>query len=417
MKCAVALVLTGIAFGVHTAIAQDATPLTPRSLEAALAENPKGAAAERLAGRVRQSFGGREALLHGAQPLIDELSVAWAIDLPDWKPTTARPVPRIWRPVGNAGFDMTRIGETSIYAVVRSFGHGDAFAWVYDAGVDARLGGGTVEAYLTHPDARVRPDTPKGSLKQMPPWTSRVFPQTTRDWWIYVPAQYRQGTAAAVMVFQDGAAARQYAVPVFDNLIARGDMPVTVGVFIEPGGIKAPRDNRSFEYDTLSDQYVRFLLEEILPEVEKSVTLRHDGGARAIAGQSSGAIAAFTAAWERPNEFRKVLSGIGSFTNIAAGPTAREGGHNYAALVRRTPRKPIRVFMQDGENDLDLAAGNWWLANQTFAQSLSFAGYDYTFARGKGFHSNRHMIAILPDALRWLWRDWSTELRSTSGSR
>ncbi len=133
-------------------------------------------------------------------------------------------------------------------------------------------------------------------------------------------------------------------VPVFDNLIAKGDIPVTVGIFIEPGGIKAPRDNRSFEYDTLSDQYARFLLEEILPEVEKTVRLRRDAAGRAIAGQSSGAIAAFTVAWERPSEFSKVLSGIGSFTNIQSGKTLREGGHNYAAMIRKAPRKPIRIL-------------------------------------------------------------------------
>jgi enterochelin esterase family protein len=178
-----------------------------------------------------------------------------------------------------------------------------------------------------------------------------------------------------------------------------------VGVFIEPGGNKTARDNRSFEYDTLSDQYARFLLEEILPEIEKTTRLRRDSGGRGIAGQSSGAIAAFTVAWERPNEFSKVLSGIGSFTNIAAGKSLREGGHNYAALVRRVPPKPIRIFLQDGANDLDNASGSWWLANQTLARSFAFAGYDYRFEQGLGFHSNSHMRAILPDALRWLWRE------------
>jgi enterochelin esterase family protein len=194
-------------------------------------------------------------------------------------------------------------------------------------------------------------------------------------------------------------------------------MPVTVGVFIEPGSIKAARDNRSFEYDTLSDQYARFLLDEILPEVGKTVTLRRDAAGRAIAGQSSGAIAAFTAAWERPNEFSKVLSGIGSFTNIAAGASLRDGGHNYAALIRRVPRKPIRVFMQDGSNDLDTTAGSWWLANQTLARSLAYAGYDYMFVTGQGFHNNNHMRAILPDGLRWLWRDEGNHMTVTSTTR
>jgi enterochelin esterase family protein len=188
-------------------------------------------------------------------------------------------------------------------------------------------------------------------------------------------------------------------------------MPVTVGVFIEPGGTKAPRDNRSFEYDTLSDQYSRFLLEEILPEVEKTVKLRHDAASRAIAGQSSGGICAFTVAWERPNEFSKVISWTGSFTNIAAGDNLRSGGHNYEALVRRVPKKPIRVILQDGSNDLDAAPGSWWLANQTLARSLEYAGYDYRYDWGSGFHNYLHGRAIFPDSLRWLWRDYPHESR------
>ena len=126
----------------------------------------------------------------------------------------------------------------------------------------------------------------------------------------------------------------------------------------------------------------------------------------AIAGISSGAIAAFTAAWQRPNEFHKVLSWVGSFTNIQHGATFREGGHNYPALIRKTPKRAIRVFLQDGENDLDNANGNWPLANKTMAKALEFAGYDYQFVLGNGFHSDKHGRAIMPDSLRWLWRDY-----------
>jgi enterochelin esterase-like enzyme len=209
-----------------------------------------------------------------------------------------------------------------------------------------------------------------------------------------------------VMVCQDGAGPKDYVPVVFDNLIARGDMPVTVGIFIQPGVLSDKRPNRSFEYDTLSDQYARLLIEEILPEVEKTVRLRRDAANRAISGMSSGGIAAFTVAWERPNEFGKVLSWVGSFTNIASGASGREGGHNYEAMVRKTPKKPIRVFLQDGSNDLDNAAGSWSLANLTLAKSLAYAGYDYRFEYGQGFHSVAHGRAILPDSLRWLWRDW-----------
>jgi enterochelin esterase-like enzyme len=400
MKLAAALV-TVIALSASIALAQEAPTLNPKSLSAALAAKPEGAEADRLAERIRAYFGGRDVLMRGAPARADELSVAFAIEAPNL-PATG-PGPRAVADHGMFALPLIKVGTSGLYAGVATLTHGAAFTWHYEAG-GARFGGGQLEVYETHPDARERAGVPKGTVKQMAPWSSKIFAGTTRDWWVYVPAQYNAANPAAVMVFQDGAGARQYVVPVFDNLIAKGDIPVTVGIFIEPGGIKAPRDNRSFEYDTLSDQYARFLLEEILPEVEKTVRLRRDAAGRAIAGQSSGAIAAFTVAWERPGEFSKVLSGIGSFTNIQSGKTLREGGHNYAAMIRKTPRRPIRVFMQDGANDLDNQHGSWWLANQTLARSLAFAGYDYKFEQGQGFHSNGHIRAILPDALRWLWR-------------
>ncbi len=383
-------------------IAQEGPALDPKTLSAALATKPDGAEAERLAGRIRTYFGGQDVLLRGAPARVDELAVAFALEAANL-PATGAP-PRAVADHGMFSLPLTKVGTSGVYAAVAHLTHGAAFTWHYEAG-GARLGGGQLEVYETHPDARERAGVPKGTVKQMPAWNSKIFPGTTRDWWLYVPAQYNAATPAAVMVFQDGAAARQYVVPVLDNLIAKGDIPVMAGIFVEPGGVKAPRDNRSFEYDTLSDQYARFLLEEILPEVEKTVRLRSDTAGRGIAGQSSGAIAAFTVAWERPGEFSKVLSGIGSFTNIQSGKTLREGGHNYAAMIRKTPRKPIRLFMQDGANDLDNQHGSWWLANQTLARSLAFAGYDYRFEQGQGFHSNAHIRAILPDALRWLWRN------------
>jgi enterochelin esterase family protein len=364
--------------GASAASAQTATavdrPLDVQSLEAALGAQPQGTDAERLAERIRVMFGGRDALLRGAAPKTDETTVAWALELPEPAAANA-PAPRVAHDVGNLSTPMVRVGSTNVYALVRTLTSGSAFTWHFEAG-GRRFGGSQLEVWETHPDSRVHAGVPKGAVKQMPQWESRIFPGTKRDWWIYVPAQYRPDTPAAVMVFQDGNGPRTWVPTVFDNLIARHDMPVTVAIFIEPGGVKAPRDNRSFEYDTLSDQYARFLLEEILPEVEKTVKLRHDAASRAIAGQSSGAICAFTVAWERPNEFSKVVSWTGSFTNIAAGSDGRSGGHNYEALVRRLPKKPIRVFLQDGSNDLDVAPGSWWLANQTLARSLEFAGYD-----------------------------------------
>ena len=390
-------VLLGLAHAAH------GQALDPKSLAAALDAKPSGADADQLAARIRTWFGGTENLVKGPAPKIDELTVAWAIEAPG---LAANAAPRVVSDVVAFSRPLVRVGDTGLYAVVATLSHGYAMSWHYEL-PDRRLGGGQLEVYETHPDSREQAGVPKGSVKQMPPWESRIFAGTTRDWWVYVPAQYNAASPAAVMVFQDGAGAKDFVPPVFDNLIAKRDMPVTVGVFIQPGVFKeGGRSNRSFEYDTLSDQYARFLLEEILPEVEKTVKLRHDAGSRAIAGASSGGICAFTVAWERPGEFSRVVSWIGSFTNIASGKTLREGGHNYQALVRKTPKKPIRIFLQDGSNDLDNAHGSWPLANQTLAKSLAYAGYDYRFEFGQGFHSNRHGRAILPDTLRWLWRGY-----------
>ena len=263
------------------------------------------------------------------------------------------------------------------------------------------------------PDSQRHDGVPRGAVTKHT-WRSKVFEGTVRDYWVYVPAQYDGKTPACVMVFQDGhayvAEDGEFRAPVvFDNLIHKKEMPVTVGVFINPGhrGDDPPEvawraNNRSFEYDTLSDQYARFLLEEILPEVAKSYRLTDDPVRRAIGGISSGGICAFTVAWQRPDAFRKVLSHVGSFTNI-------RGGHVYPSLIRKTkPAKPIRVLLQAGERDLDNEHGNWWLANQEMVAALRFAGYDYRFEPGPGGHDGKYGGAILPDSLRWLWRGVET---------
>lgn len=265
------------------------------------------------------------------------------------------------------------------------------------------------DQYVLGPDSQVRADVPHGKVTQMPAWTdSKIFPGTTRDWWIYVPAQYSKDKPAAVMVFCDGGgfvkADGQFRAPVvFDNLIAKGEMPVTIGIFIQPGTFptsnpkEKARSNRSFEYDSLGDLYARFLLEEILPAVAKDYNLTKNPDERAICGNSSGGICAFTVAWEKPDAFRKVVSHIGSFTNI-------RGGHIYPALIRKTNQKPIKVFLQDGKNDLDNQFGNWPLANQDMAAALKFSGYDYQLILGEGTHNGKHGAALLPNTLRWLWQ-------------
>jgi enterochelin esterase family protein len=281
--------------------------------------------------------------------------------------------------------------------------------------------------YKLGPDSMPQDGVPKGEVTKYRWGNSTIFPGTVRDWFIYVPKQYDASKPAAVMVFWDGAgmvsANGAYRVPVvFDNLIAKKEMPVTIGVFINPGDVPAAekgqkaRSNRSFEYDSLGDTNVRFLLEEIMPEVSKKYNLIKDPDGWAVCGNSSGGICAFTAAWERPDVFLKVVSHIGSFTNI-------RGGYVYPSLIRQTKqgggrpvseeaakkaaeRRKIRVFLQDGSSDLDNLFGNWPLANQDMDASLTFAGWDHKFVFGTEGHNGKQGGAIFPDTMRWLWRDY-----------
>lgn len=265
------------------------------------------------------------------------------------------------------------------------------------------------DQFVESPDHRENPAVPHGAVTQMPPWESKIFDGTIRDWWVYVPAQYKPGQPAAVMVFQDG---RGYVNPkgnwrvpiVFDNLIARGEMPVTIAIMIDPGQdktkakINGRSSNRSLEYDSLGDRYARFLIEEILPEAGRQWKLTDDPEMRAICGSSSGASCAFTVAWERPDYFRKVLSTIGSFTNL-------RGANAYPSLIRKTERKPIRVFLQDSSGDLDNPFGNWPLANKQMDAALRYMKYDVKFDFVEGYgHNAMRGGSIFPEALKWLWR-------------
>ena len=270
-----------------------------------------------------------------------------------------------------------------------------------------------VDDYKLGPDSQPQ-DVPHGEVKKATFDKSQIFPGTTREYSVYVPKQYNAAKPAALMVFFDGGGFAkpdgQFRVPVvFDNLIAKKEMPVTIAVMVNPGVFKAAeppakdRSNRSFEYDSLGDANARFILEELLPEATKGLNITKDPAGWGVCGNSSGGIAAFTVAWEKPDAFRKVISHIGSFTNI-------RGGYVYPALLRKTkPAKPLRVFLQDGSNDLDNLHGNWPLSNQDMAAALKFAGYDYQFVFGDGGHSGKHGGAIFPDTLRWLWRDYPKE--------
>ncbi len=268
------------------------------------------------------------------------------------------------------------------------------------------------ENYPRDPASQKQPAVPAGTLTKHQFKASKIFPGTERDYWIYTPAQYKPGTPACLMVFQDGGGfvnnpkSDGYVPTIFDNLIKAGEMPVTIGLFINPGVVPAPtksaqpRFNRSFEYDGMGPGYANFLVEEMIPLLkgEHGLAISDNPDDRAITGASSGAIAAFTVAWERPDQFRRVYSMIGTYVGL-------RGGDFYPTLIRETEPKPLRVFLQDGENDLNIYGGDWWMANQTMQRALEFAGYEHTHRWGKGGHNRNHGNALMPEALRWLWKD------------
>lgn len=273
------------------------------------------------------------------------------------------------------------------------------------------------EKYPVDPASEEHAGVPNGEILTYTFEKSNIFPGTSREISIYIPAQYKGDKPACVYVNQDGV---QWKAPtVFDNLIAKKEMPVTIGVFITPGKVLAQnkdaaldRFNRSFEYDGLGDAYARFLLEEVLPFVEskkatdgRPIRLSKNGNDRAIGGSSSGAVCAFTAAWEHPEEFTRVFSAIGTYTGL-------RGADRYDILVRKYEPKPIRIFMQDGSNDLDIYAGDWWRANESMESALRFAGYDVNHVWGTGGHNGSHGTAVFPEAMRWLWRDYPEPIKA-----
>ncbi len=272
--------------------------------------------------------------------------------------------------------------------------------------------------YVPGPDSKPQAGVPKGEVLKFDFEKSKIFPGTTREVNVYIPAQYDPAKPACLFVNQDGI--QWNATTVFDNLIHKKEMPVTIGVFVMHGRVKAPgtnaldRFNRSYEYDGLGDSYARFLIDELLPQVEtmkssdgRAIHFSKDPNDRGIGGASSGAICAFTAAWERPDAFRRVFSAIGTYVGL-------RGGNEYSTLIRKYEPKPLRIFLQDGANDLNIYAGDWWMANQAMERSLVFSGYEVEHVWGDGMHSGKHGTAIFPDAMRWLWKDWPKPVKAGS---
>jgi Putative esterase len=377
---------------------------SPKALEALLANtSPESPTSQELHAKVFRLFGKQNLLKGKPTTRIEGTTVAWAIM--DSQPA------HVVRADGTSLGAMTALGDDGLQVLVKTLPNFTQFQYQIVAGGAPRVGGMVhLEHYDYTADSQKQPGVPVGKLEKFQWQQSRIFPDTQRDVTVYIPQQYQPGSEACLMVWQDGSrhvdpAGSLRVSTVFDNLIHQKDMPVTVGVFVDPGrkasqkqGDKAA--NRSLEYDSLGDAYVRFLLEEILPEVQKrhSVKFRPEPEAWAIAGGSSGGICAFTAAWERPDKFHKALTWVGTFVDI-------RGGNAYPYLLRITEKKPIRVYLLDGTNDLDNKFGNWPLANRMMEASLKYMGYDYRIDWTECFHGSKGMSPALPAALRWLWRD------------
>lgn len=378
------------------ALTTPAEPITASQLHEALMIPPRGEKAEALAARVRASYpAGTDLKLGKHAPLVEKDLVAFVIDAPG--ATGANP-PRAGGMLNHGrGFDLVPIGETGLWARVEMIPTDTKFSVSYVV-AGKTVGGQTVEMpdWKYPPESAEQPGRAYGKYLPLK-FRSKVF-NNNRTGWVYVPAAYKaDGPPACLMVFQDGDAyKKEHAGTVVDNLIAEKAMPVTILLLLNPGTNDDGKSNRSFEYDTLSGQYVKFLETEAVPLITTDYKLRTDPSSRAIAGASSGGICAFTAAWQRPDLFGRVCSQIGSFTNI-------RGGNAYPDLVRKAEKKPIKVFLHDGTNDLINRAGDWWLANEAMFAALTEKGYPVEFYRDRAFHAHWSCGVRLPLALKATW--------------
>lgn len=370
-----------------------ADPITPSELDEALHIPPTGAAGAQLVDRLRASFPKDYDLKEGGH-LVDRGQVAFVLEAP----ADSQRV-RVAGMVNHSrGQDLVPIGSTGLWARVEPVPADTKFAYNFEV-AGKKIGGAVVEmpAWSYARESSEQPGVKYGEYRALA-FRSQVL-GNDRTGWIYVPAAYDGQTPAALMVFQDGSAYKGERVgAVVDNLIAAGQMPVTILVLLDPGVNDDGTRNRSVEYDTLSDRYATFLVDEVLPLVKKDFQLRDEPSAHAIAGASSGGIAAFTVAWHRPEVFGRVLSQIGSFTNI-------RGGNAYPRMVSEAAARPIKVVLTDGTNDLINQYGDWWQANQAMLAALRDKGYDVDFLADRGFHNYWTCGRQLPEALRRLWKD------------
>lgn len=348
-----------------------------------LAESVAAGGAEAVAS-VRKSFPAEE-LQRGASPREIGRTFVFAIE------STGRSASVVFNE--SEEIVLNPLGE-GVFAAVKTLPDGFGDIGLYK--IDGKTVGSAlqIEAYGPNPLATLRPAL-KGELRDMGTLGSSVFPGTTRKWWVYLPPASLRTEHMCLLVGQDAQWDKDWMTAFLENMAVSGAIRPTVGVFIEPGSTEGKvRDNRSFEYDTLSGDYARFLETEVLPKVKALASISDKPEDRAITGMSSGGICSFTACWERPDLFQTAISFVGSFQDI-------RGGHAYPFMVRKRERKDIRVFLQDGKNDLDNTYGNWWLGNQQMKEALEFKGYDLVWVPGNGFHNTKHARAVFDKALTW----------------
>ena len=306
---------------------------------------------------------------------------------------------------------MKHVAGTNYYYLLKTLRMGRTHQYHYFRADGSEIGAYEVASY--NPDSYPLPGVPRGKLSEMKTLTSQVYPGMTSNYWVYVNPGADMTNGAPVMVWQDGETIignqdllRLRLQIVSDNLVAKKLIPPMVHVLIQPG-VAGQRRMRSIQYDTVSDVYGKYILEEVLPDVEKSYKLRTDAYSRAIAGASSGAICAFNVGWYYPQQFSRVLSHIGSFSGIQWHPEQnQEGGYIVSHRVRREDRKNLRVWMSDGSDDIENRTGSWPLNNIELANALKMRDYDFHFRFGTSMHAIAQGAMDLPESLAWLWRDY-----------
>jgi len=308
---------------------------------------------------------------------------------------------------------MARIEGSTLWMLLTKMRTGVTHSYQYYAA--GKPLGARGDAIGYNPDSYAKAGVPRGKAGEKQTIVSKIYDGMKSDYWVYASPGVDSAVPAALMVWQDGQGligdySRSRLFTVTENLIAQKLLPPMVHVMISPGQSTDGRAMRSIEYDTVSDRYARFLMEEVLPEVEKTYKLRPDGYSRAIGGESSGGICAFNVAWLMPDKFSRVHSAVGSFTSIQWRPEEKlEGGNVYPFKVRKEPKRNIRVWMSDGSGDLENDHGSWPMQNIQMANSLKLKEYDFHFRFGTAAHGGAQAGLDLPESLSWLWRDYDAK--------